>query len=44
MHYSAYVNAQKFYEKYCTENIRNKKITDITKLISEVKHNTLEFL
>jgi cephalosporin hydroxylase len=29
MHYSAYVNAQKFYEKYCYENIQNKKILDV---------------
>ena len=29
MHYSAYLNAQKFYEKYCHENIKNKKILDV---------------
>jgi cephalosporin hydroxylase len=29
MHYSAYVNAQKFYEKYCYQNIENKKILDV---------------
>ena len=25
MHYSAYVNAEKFYEKYCKIGIENKK-------------------
>lgn len=29
MHYSAYVNAEKFYKKYCEENIENKKILDV---------------
>ena len=29
MHYSAYINAQKFYENYCYENIKNKKILDV---------------
>jgi hypothetical protein len=29
MHHSAYVNAEKFYHKYCVENIENKKILDV---------------
>ena len=29
MHHSAYVNAEKFYHKYCEDNIENKKILDI---------------
>lgn len=29
MHHSAYVNAEKFYEKYCKTNIENKKILDV---------------
>jgi len=29
MHYSAYVNAERFYEKYCKTNIENKKILDV---------------
>jgi cephalosporin hydroxylase len=29
MHYSAYLNAEKFYNKYCSENIENKKILDV---------------
>jgi SAM-dependent methyltransferase len=29
MHHSAYVNTEKFYQKYCVENIENKKILDI---------------
>lgn len=29
MHYSAYANAEKFYEKYCKINIENKKILDV---------------
>jgi SAM-dependent methyltransferase len=29
MHHSAYVNAEKFYHKYCDKNIENKKILDI---------------
>jgi len=29
MHYSAYVNAEKFYHKYCENNIENKKILDV---------------
>jgi len=29
MHYSAYANAEKFYEKYCKVNIENKKILDV---------------
>jgi len=29
MHHSAYVNAEKFYKKYCEENIENKKILDV---------------
>ena len=29
MHYSAYVNAQKFYDKYCHKNIKDKKILDV---------------
>lgn len=29
MHYSAYVNAENFYKKYCENNIENKKILDV---------------
>jgi SAM-dependent methyltransferase len=29
MHHSAYVNAEKFYHKYCEKNIENKKILDV---------------
>jgi len=29
MHHSAYVNTEKFYNKYCVENIENKKILDV---------------
>ena len=29
MHYSAYLNAEKFYEKYCKIDIENKKILDV---------------
>ena len=29
MHHSAYVNAEKFYHKYCENNIENKKILDV---------------
>ena len=29
MHHTAYVNAEKFYHKYCEENIQSKKILDI---------------
>ena len=29
MHYSAYVNAEKFYHKYCENNIETKKILDV---------------
>jgi SAM-dependent methyltransferase len=29
MHHSAYVNAEKFYHKYCEDNIENKKILDV---------------
>lgn len=29
MHYSAYINAEKFYEKYCKDNIENKKVLDV---------------
>jgi len=29
MHHSAYVTAEKFYEKYCKNNIQNKKILDV---------------
>ena len=29
MHHSAYINAEKFYHKYCVENIENKKILDV---------------
>jgi cephalosporin hydroxylase len=29
MHHSAYVNAEKFFEKYCKDNIENKKILDV---------------
>jgi SAM-dependent methyltransferase len=29
MHHSAYVNAEKFYHKYCEKNIKNKKILDV---------------
>jgi SAM-dependent methyltransferase len=29
MHYSAYVNAEKFYYNYCDKNIENKKILDV---------------
>jgi SAM-dependent methyltransferase len=29
MHHSAYVNAEKFYYKYCEDNIENKKILDV---------------
>jgi cephalosporin hydroxylase len=29
MHFSAYHNAEKFYKKYCAENIENKKILDV---------------
>jgi SAM-dependent methyltransferase len=29
MHQSAYKNAEKFYNKYCKENIENKKILDV---------------
>jgi len=29
MHYSAYLNAEKFYNKYCSDNIINKKILDV---------------
>ena len=29
MHHSAYVNTEKFYDKYCVNNIENKKILDI---------------
>lgn len=29
MHYSAYLNAEKFYHKYCEKNIENKKILDV---------------
>jgi SAM-dependent methyltransferase len=29
MHHSAYVNAEKFYQKYCEVNIENKKILDV---------------
>jgi SAM-dependent methyltransferase len=29
MHKSAYINAQKFYEKYCKDNIYSKKILDV---------------
>ena len=29
MHHSAYVNAEKFYHKYCKDNIENKKILDV---------------
>ena len=29
MHHSAYVNAEKFYEKYCKNNIESKKILDV---------------
>lgn len=29
MHFSAYFNAEKFYNKYCKDNIENKKILDV---------------
>lgn len=29
MHHSAYINAEKFYHKYCENNIENKKILDV---------------
>ena len=29
MHYSAHLNAEKFYHKYCEKNIENKKILDV---------------
>jgi hypothetical protein len=29
MHHSAYLNAEKFYHKYCEHNIENKKILDV---------------
>ena len=29
MHHSAYLNAEKFYHKYCEKNIENKKILDV---------------
>lgn len=29
MHKSAYINAQKFYDQYCIENIENKTVLDI---------------
>lgn len=29
MHYSAYYNAEKFYNKYCKDDIENKKILDV---------------
>jgi SAM-dependent methyltransferase len=29
MHHSAYVNAEKFYHRYCENNIENKKILDV---------------
>jgi len=29
MHKSAYINAQKFYDQYCSNNIENKKVLDI---------------
>jgi len=29
MHYSAYFNAEKFYKKYCEENIETKKVLDV---------------
>ena len=29
MHHSAYVNAEKFYHKYCEHGIENKKILDV---------------
>jgi cephalosporin hydroxylase len=29
MHYSAYNNAQRFYYKYCEQNIENKKVLDV---------------
>lgn len=29
MHHSAYINAEKFYHKYCEKNIENKKILDV---------------
>ena len=29
MHHSAYVNAEKFYHKYCEKNIEDKKILDV---------------
>jgi hypothetical protein len=29
MHHSAYLNAEKFYHKYCENNIENKKILDV---------------
>ena len=29
MHNSAYKNTEKFYHKYCVENIKNKKILDV---------------
>jgi cephalosporin hydroxylase len=29
MHHSAYVNAENFYNKYCSENIENKNILDV---------------
>jgi hypothetical protein len=29
MHHSAYLNAEKFYHKYCESGIENKKILDV---------------
>lgn len=29
MHYSAYINAEKFFDKYCKESIETKKILDV---------------
>ena len=29
MHHTAYINAEKFYHKYCEENIQSKKILDV---------------
>ena len=29
MHKSAYINTEKFYNKYCSDNIKNKKILDV---------------
>ena len=29
MHHSAYINAEKFYHKYCENNIENKKVLDV---------------